>query len=198
MVSLSLASLVSLLSLALALSMDAMAVAAARGLASSPSARVREAVAMGVAFGVAQGVMPVAGWWLGAQVGAALAAWDHWIAFVLLAAIGAKMLHEAFGSADDDDDAARGLSMGALVVLAVATSIDSFAAGITLPLLGLPLVASVVTIGVVTALLSAGAAWFARALGARFGAHFGKRLEVAGGVVLVLLGVKVLVEHLAS
>lgn len=186
----------SLLSLALALSMDAMAVSAARALSSSPSARVRDALWMGCAFGGAQALMPLLGWWLGAGIGTWLAAWDHWIACALLVGIGANMVREAF-SQDDEDDAARALTLGALGVLAFATSIDSFAAGITLPTLGLPMAASVITIGVVTATLSFACAWFARAIAARFGDRFGKTLEVTGGVVLILLGVKVLVEHTA-
>jgi putative Mn2+ efflux pump MntP len=184
----------SLLSLALALSMDAMAVSAARALSSSPSTRVRDALWMGLAFGGAQAVMPLLGWWLGAGIGTWLSAWDHWIACVLLVGIGAKMVREAF-SHDDEDDATRALTLGALLLLALATSIDSFAAGITLPTLGLPLAASVVTIGAVTATLSFACAWFSRAIAAQFGEQFGKALEVTGGVVLMLLGVKVLLEH---
>lgn len=184
----------SLFSLALALSMDAMAVSAARGLASSAETRVRDAAWLALSFGAAQGLMPVAGWWLGARVGERFSAWDHWVAFVLLAGIGGKMLKEAF-ERGDDDDAERALTFGALLVLAVATSIDSFAAGITLPMLGLPLLTSVLAIGVVTAVLSGVAAWFAQALASRFGARFGKRLEGLGGVVLIGLGIKVLVEH---
>jgi manganese efflux pump family protein len=184
----------SLLSLALALSMDAMAVSAARGLASSAGTRVRDTVLLALSFGAAQGLMPVAGWWLGARVGERFAAWDHWVAFVLLVGIGVKMLKEAFEQ-DDDEAGERALTIGALFVLAVATSIDSFAAGITLPMLGLPLLTSVLTIGVVTALLSGVAAWFAQVLASRFGERFGKRLEMVGGVVLIGLGIKVLVEH---
>jgi putative Mn2+ efflux pump MntP len=174
--------------------MDAMAVSAARGLASSAGTRVRDAVLLALSFGAAQGLMPVAGWWLGARVGERFAAWDHWVAFVLLVGIGVKMLKEAFEH-DDDEAGERALTIAVLWVLAVATSIDSFAAGITLPMLGLPLLTSVLTIGVVTALLSGGAAWFAQALASRFGERFGKRLEMVGGVVLIGLGIKVLVEH---
>ena len=184
----------SILSLALALSMDAMAVAAARGLAAV-SVRARDAITIGLFFGGAQALMPLLGWWLGAQVGERLAAWDHWIAFVLLAFIGAKMIKEALSDDDNDAPEAAPFAPGALLVLAIATSIDAFAAGVTLPVLGVPPIPTIAAIGVVTALLSAGAALGARSLARHFGARFAPRLEILGGVVLIGLGIKVLVEH---
>ena len=173
--------------------MDATAVAAARGLAA-PAVRLRHGIIVGLAFGGAQGLMPLLGWLVGNRLGHLVSAWDHWIAFALLTAIGAKMLWEARGSAVEGDDVARGNPFGArpLLVLAIATSIDAFAVGVTLPMLNAPLVTSLVTIGVVTAILS-GAAVF---LGRRFGARFGRRLDAAGGLVLIGLGAKVLIEHL--
>jgi putative Mn2+ efflux pump MntP len=150
-------------------------------------------------FGGFQALMPLLGWVLGSQLGPIVAAWDHWIAFVLLGGIGGKMLLEARSSGDDDEDekssnAGDPFGLRVLTVLAVATSIDAFAVGITLPMLGAPLVLSLVTIGVVTAMLSA-AGLFA---GRRFGALLGKRLDFVGGAVLVLLGCKILFEHLSA
>lgn len=141
--------------------------------------------------------MPGIGWFVGESLGSVVSAWDHWIAFGLLGAIGGKMLWEARGgahrtspapSADTDLFATR-----VLVLLALATSIDALAAGITLPMLGAPLLFSLASIGVVTAALSA----LGMLLGQRFGGMLGRRLDVFGGLVLVGLGTKILVEHLA-
>ena len=183
----------SILALALGLAMDATAVAAARGLAA-PAVRLRHGLIVGFAFGGAQGFMPLLGWLIGSRVGPLVLAWDHWIAFVLLTAIGTKMLWESRGAAVDGDGGGRGNPFGArpIFVLAIATSIDAFAVGVTLPMMGAPLVMSLMTIGVVTAILS-GVAVF---VGRRFGARFGRRLDAAGGLVLVGLGAKILVEHL--
>lgn len=142
--------------------------------------------------------MPLAGWKLGKKLGPLVQAWDHWIAFALLGAIGGKMLWEAYAEADEpstattEDSGEQAFRIKVLFVLAVATSIDAFAAGITLPILGAPLVLSLATIGVTTAILST-LGLFA---GRRFGALLGKRLDVVGGLVLIALGTKILVEHL--
>ncbi len=187
----------SIFALAVGLAMDATAVAAARGLLA-PVIRARHVARIMLFFGGFQALMPLLGWALGSQLGPVVAAWDHWIAFVLLAGIGGKMLWEARGGPRDDEaevaDAGDPFGLRVLTVLAIATSIDAFAVGVTLPILGAPLVTSLVTIGVVTALLSA-VGLFA---GRRFGALLGKRLDAVGGVVLVLLGVKILAEHLAA
>lgn len=139
--------------------------------------------------------MPIIGWLFGAQIGPAVQAWDHWIAFGLLAFIGGKMLWEARNdNRVQSERAVDHFALSTMFVLAIATSIDAFAVGITLPMLNAPFALSVVTIGVVTALLSA-AGLFA---GRRFGAVLGKRLELAGGLVLIGFGFKILVEHLQS
>ncbi len=182
----------SILFLALGLAMDATAVAAARGLAT-PRIRPRHVILVALFFGGFQALMPLAGWAIGIRLGAFVQAWDHWIAFVLLAAIGGKMLWEARGG---KSEAPRGdgdlFAIPTLLVLAIATSIDAFAIGITLPTLGAPLATSLVTIGVTTAALSA-AGLFA---GRRLGAALGRRLDAAGGLVLIGLGMKILIEHL--
>jgi putative Mn2+ efflux pump MntP len=179
------------LALALALAMDATAVAGARGLAA-PVVRARDAVLVGLLFGGAQALMPALGWLLGARLGPVIAAWDHWVAFVLLVGIGGKMLWEAAHA--DGAGERGGFRLGDLLVLALATSVDAFAAGITLPMLGAPLLLSLVTIGVTTAVLSAAAV----PLGRRFAARWGRRLDALGGVALILLGVKILVQHLRA
>ncbi|WP_433933202.1 manganese efflux pump MntP family protein [Sorangium cellulosum] len=184
-----------ILLLALGLAMDATAVSAARGLAV-PVIRARHVALVAGFFGGFQALMPLIGWLLGARVGPLVQAWDHWIAFGLLGAIGGKMLWEARASADhDDDDAPKDLfALKVMFVLAIATSIDALAIGFTLPMLNAPLALSLVTIGITTAVLSAIGLYAGR----RFGAMLGKRLDAAGGVVLIGLGVKILIEHLQA
>lgn len=183
-----------ILLLALGLAMDATAVSAAQGLAV-PAIRARHVLLVTSFYGGFQALMPVIGWLLGARIGPLVEAWDHWIAFVLLVFIGGKMLWEAWhdGGEDAKTDVDR-FAWNSMFVLAVATSIDALAVGITLPMLHAPFVLSIATIGVVTALLSA-AGLFA---GRRFGSMLGKRLDVAGGLVLCFLGIKILWEHLRS
>jgi putative Mn2+ efflux pump MntP len=184
-----------ILALALGVAMDATAVAAARGLAA-PVVRVRHAVGVGLAFGGAQALMPLGGWLVGDRLGRLVSAWDHWIAFGLLTAIGAKMLWEARAAATSEAGSEAGDPFGLrlILVLAIATSIDAFAVGVTLPIIGAPLALSIVTMGVTTALLSGAAVL----LGRRFGARLGRRLDVAGGLIIIALGVKILVEHLRA
>jgi putative Mn2+ efflux pump MntP len=186
-------SFLSILALALALAADATAVAAARGVAV---ARItpRHVLSVALLFGGFQALMPLLGYLLGSRIGPTLEAWDHWIAFGLLGAIGGKMILETRAPKDTPDTARDPFELHVLLLLAIATSIDAFAAGITLPMLSAPLALSLVTIGVATALLSAAGLW----LGRRFGALFGTRLELAGGVVLIVLGAKILVEHLLA
>jgi putative Mn2+ efflux pump MntP len=181
-----------ILALAVGLAMDATAAAAARGLRAR-RVTARDAAAVSLLFGGFQAAMPLGGWILGSRVGPAVAAWDHWIAFVLLGGIGLKMMWEALG---DDGERADGeaFDVRTLLVLAVATSIDAFAVGVTLPMMGAPLALSVATIGVTTAVLSAGGLFAGR----RFGAALGRRLEAFGGLVLLLLGSKILIEHLSA
>jgi manganese efflux pump family protein len=193
-----------IIALALGLAMDATAVAGAKGLAAR-RIRARDAILVAAYFGGFQAFMPIVGWYLGSSLGSAAAAWDHWIAFLLLAGIGGKMLWDAGRSKkrgdlhvdnnpDKNGDADRERDPFAfrhMIVLSVATSIDALAAGITLPMLKAPLVLSVATIGITTAILSA-AGLFA---GRRFGAILGRRLDAVGGLVLVGLGLKILLEH---
>lgn len=182
-----------ILFLAVGLAMDATAVAAARGLAA-PRIEPRHALIVGLSFGGAQALMPLLGWALGDLFGPLVAAWDHWIAFGLLTVLGLKMLKEAFDG--DDEEKTEGDLFGpkVMLILAIATSIDAFAVGITLPMLHAPLALSIATIGAVTALLSALGLYAGR----RFGALLGPRLDMVGGVVLIGLGTSILVEHLTA
>lgn len=186
----------SILMLAIGLAMDATAASATRGLAV-PRIRASHVAKVALFFGGFQALMPLLGWLVGARIGAVVQAWDHWIAFVLLGAIGGKMLWEARSSDDKEDDEPKGrdaFALRVMLVLAIATSVDALAVGVTLPMLNAPLVLSLATIGIVTAVLSAAGLWAGR----RFGALLGKRLDAVGGLVLIGLGTKILVEHLTA
>ena len=184
----------SLLLLAVGLSMDAMAVAAAKGLVAT-RVRARDVLLIAGTFGGFQALMPLFGWLLAARFGALVEAWDHWIAFGLLSAIGGKMLFEAWRGVDAGDaDAAAPFALSGVLILGVATSIDAFAAGLTLPLLGVPPLVAVCAIGVITAALSAAGLYAGR----RVGAMLGRRLEVAGGLALLFVGTRILLAHLLA
>ena len=186
----------SLLVLSVGLAMDSAAASATRGLLAK-RLLTRHFVSVALFFGGFQALMPWLGWLIGQRIGPLLSAWDHWIAFTLLAAIGGKMIYEATRAAGDEPTPQHdGDPFGTQVMtgLAIATSIDAFAVGVTLPMLGAPFALSLATIGITTALLS----MLALALGRRFGEHLGARLDVFGGLCLVLLGVKILVEHLQA
>ncbi len=167
--------------LAFGLAMDATAVAAARGLLRQR----REVVVLPLLFGGFQAGMAALGWALGAWGGKFVAAWDHWIAFGLLVLIGGKMLYEAWRGEETE---ARTGGVGLYLLLAVATSIDAAAAGITLPLVPVAPWLALTLIGTVTATCSLA--------GYLIGHHIGPKLDVIGGLILIGLGVRILVEHL--
>ncbi len=184
--------LLTVFALALGLSMDAVAVAMVTSL-RSPRVTLAQALGMALCFGAFQAAMPLLGWLVGAAAGPYLRAIDHWVAFVILAVIGGKMLFEAWQGIDAPE--ARGWpSAGALLILGLATSIDAAAAGITLTLVELPILVSVTIIGAVTFILVAAAV----PLGKRLGQRWGTAAEILGGVVLIALGTKILVEHLTA
>jgi len=187
-----------LLLLALGLAMDAMAVAGARGLAAK-RVHLREALLVALLFGGFQAGMPALGYALGAAFAARIMGFGHWVTFVVLGGIGAKMLYEALKTENEDKDDKEPVvsdvfGLKVLVLLAVATSIDALAAGVALAVTTMSILTACLVIGVVTALLS-----FAGVhLGHRFGTRLGKRLEVIGGLVLVGLAVKTIIEHFSA
>ncbi len=172
--------------LAFGLAMDATAMATVRGLVGHP----REVVILPVLFGVFQAGMAALGWALGSWGGSYIDAWDHWIAFVLLAGIGLKMLVDAWRGNVDDEPVRTGLLV--LVGLAVATSIDAAAAGITLPLVPVSPWLSLALIGGITLACSA----LGFVVGRTASARLGGRLTAVGGVILIAIGVRLLVQHL--
>jgi putative Mn2+ efflux pump MntP len=183
---------ITLLGIALALAMDAFAVSLGVGLAVAPLTR-RHLFRLGFHFGLFQALMPVIGWLAGITVQKQLAAFDHWLAFGLLAFVGGKMIHEAFKDEEQREtgDPTRGLS---LVVLSVATSIDALAVGLSLGMLGVSIWRPAVVIGLVAGLLTL----VGMLLGRRIGTLWGQRVEVLGGLILIGIGTKVLFEHLIN
>lgn len=181
--------------LALGLAADATAVSATRGMAL-PIVQLRHVLLVAGLFGGFQALMPLLGWALGARFGQHLQAWDHWIVFVLLGGIGLKMLWEARGGREDEEEAPRSvdpLAGKVMLALAVATSIDALGVGFTLPMLNAPFLWSLLTIGVTTAVSSA----IALCAGRRLGPLLGARIEMFGGAVLIAVGLKILIEHLS-
>lgn len=176
--------------LALGLSMDAFAAALSQGAAVKKRQHLRHALSVGTAFGLAQGLMPLLGWWLGLAFKGIFEAVDHWIAFVLLLALGARMIAASFSAESSTrTPVAKGRY---LVVLAVATSIDAAAAGITLALFEIPVPVACAIIGVVTFLVSIGGVMIGRSAGHRLGGM----AEIIGGLALIALGTKILLQHL--
>ena len=181
-----------LLLLALALSMDAFAVAIARGAGGDGGWRA--ALRLGLSFGLAQGLMPLLGWWLGVTFADLLAAVDHWIAFVLLSILGVKMILEGISRGDRAVEQRRSLSLLGLIVASVATSIDAAVAGMSLQFLGQPVFVACLVIGGVTAAVCV----IGVMIGSRVGVGIGKRAEVAGGIDLLGIGFRILVDHVGA
>lgn len=178
--------------IAVGLSMDAFAVSICKGL-KMRRFNVRHAGAIAIAFGGFQALMPVIGWFLGKQFEAYITEIDHWIAFALLAIIGGKMAFESFKKEEEDtSEEKEKLDVKELLVLAVATSIDALAVGITFAFLKVNIVPAVSLIGITTFVLSAIGVF----IGHKFGAKFKSKAELAGGVILILIGLKILLEHL--
>ncbi len=178
--------------IAVGLSMDAFAVSICKGL-KMQRFNVRHAGVIALAFGGFQALMPVIGWFLGKQFESYITGIDHWIAFALLAVIGGKMAVESFKKEEEDSSKENEkLDVKELLVLAVATSIDALAVGITFAFLQVSIVPAVLLIGVITFVLSAVGVF----IGHKFGAKFKSKAELAGGIILILIGLKILLEHL--
>ncbi|MBE6608234.1 MAG: manganese efflux pump [Ruminococcaceae bacterium] len=181
-----------LLLVAVGLSMDAFAVAVCKGLNMSKINYKRGAL-IALFFGTFQGLMPLIGWFLGVQFEKYIVSFDHWVAFALLGFIGGKMIAEAFEK-EKEDCCPDKFSIGELFILAIATSIDALAVGITFALIAptTGISVAVILIGVITFALS----FVGVVIGNKFGAKYKKRAELAGGIILCLMGLKILLEHL--
>lgn len=184
-------SFLELLLTGIALAMDAFAVSMCKGLAMK-KLDIRRGVIIALFFGVAQGVMPVIGWLLGTQFERYITSFDHWIAFGLLTILGAKMLWDVFRGEEDDPEKDARTDLRELLVLAVATSIDALAVGVTFAFLSTSIAPAAAIIAIVTFVLCLGGV----VIGNHFGVRYKTRAQIAGGIVLILVGVKILLEHL--
>ena len=183
--------LLSLFLIAVGLSMDAFDVSVCKGLAT-PKYKLKYSMICGAWFGGFQALMPAVGYLLGVNFKKYITAIDHWIAFVLLALIGFNMIREALKN--DDEGADPSFTAKSMSLLAVATSIDALAIGITFAFLDVNIVAAVLFIGVCTFVISAAGV----KIGSAFGTRFKSKAEIAGGAILIILGLRILVEHLMN
>ncbi|GAB2464890.1 putative Mn2+ efflux pump MntP [Conyzicola lurida] len=177
--------------IALGVSADAFAVSLGRGL-HMRRLNYRHAFLIALTFGAFQALMPLIGWLLGTQLEQYITSVDHWITFGLLAIIGGKMLWEAFAKHEDKDETDDRLHVRQLLLLAVATSVDALAVGISFAFLSVSIGESIALIGVTTFVLS----FVGVLIGHRVGLRFSKPAEIAGGVILILIGTKILLDHL--
>lgn len=177
----------------LGLAMDAFAVAICKGLGMSKLNK-KQAIIISIYFGGFQALMPLIGWLLGVGFQQYIVSIDHWIAFVLLGFIGGKMIYEAIKGDDEDAIEVKDapLNHKELVLLAIATSIDALAVGVTFAFLEVPIVESIVMIGVTTFIICI----IGVVIGNFFGSRLKKKAEFAGGLILILIGLKILLEHL--
>ncbi len=181
--------IIELILLAAGLAMDAFAVSICKGLSVRKYSK-KQSVIAGLYFGGFQAGMPVIGWLLGKQFENLIKGVDHWIAFVLLALIGANMIRESLKK--DDEDLNSSFSPKTMLPLAVATSIDALAVGVTFAFLDVQIAPAVSVIGAITFAFSAAGV----KIGNVFGAKYKSKAELAGGIVLVCIGIKILIEHL--
>lgn len=181
--------IIELFILAVGLSMDAFAVSVCKGLALN-KITLKNAAIVGIWFGGFQALMPVIGYFLGVQFKDYITSIDHWIAFVLLFLIGANMIKESFSKAEEKEDAS--LEIKTMLLLAIATSIDALAVGVTFAFLNVNILYAVTFIGITTFALSMAGV----KIGNVFGVKYKSKAEFAGGVILILLGLKILLEHL--
>ena len=183
-----------LLLIGVSLSMDAFAVAICKGLAMR-KVNKKQCFVIALFFGGFQALMPFLGWLLGTRFESYITSIDHWIAFVLLAFIGGKMVVEAVRDKDDNPEITEmdpPLNIKEMFVLAVATSIDALAVGITFAFLEIPIVQAIAIIGTTTFIISIAGVY----IGNFFGNKYKNKAEIVGGVILILIGLKILLEHL--
>lgn len=175
------------------LSMDAFAVSVCKGLAMEKINK-KQAVVIGLYFGGFQALMPLLGWLLGVRFQKYIVSIDHWVAFTLLTFIGGKMILEAVRDREDQEIGQKDLPLNhrEMLIMAVATSIDALAVGITFAFLDVPIAEAVTVIGCTTFVLSIAGV----VVGNFFGTRYKKKAEISGGVILILIGLKILTEHL--
>lgn len=187
--------LLELIIIAIGLSMDAFAISVCKGL-SMRKLYLKNAIIVGLYFGIFQGGMPLIGYILGVQFQDKISAFDHWIAFILLGIIGFKMIKEALEEEPSHeiavDNLSEELSFKNMIVLAIATSIDALAVGVTFAFLKVDIIPAVSFIGIITFAFS----MVGVKIGNIFGTKYKSKAELAGGIILILMGAKILIEHL--
>lgn len=183
-------SLIELLFIAMGLSMDAFAVSIGKGL-SVCHLRLRHSMSVGLWFGGFQALMPLIGYALGASFASLVSDYDHWIAFVLLGIIGGNMIKEAFSKEEKGDP---DFSFKTMLVMAIATSIDALAIGVSFAFLGVNILTAAIVIGITTFLFSVAGI----RIGNLFGCRYKSKSEFIGGLVLIIIGAKILLEHLIA
>lgn len=189
--------IIELIIIAVGVSMDAFAISVCKGL-SCPEKRTKTALVCGTWFGLFQMIMPLIGYLIGSVFASYVELFDHWLAFILLAFIGGKMIKEALSKkelpleADEDQEQYRDLSFSKMFLLAIATSIDALAVGVTFAMIETNIIFAILIIGICTFLFS----FFGAIIGKHFGEKHRKKATLLGGVVLVLIGIKILIEHL--
>ncbi|MBR3720356.1 MAG: manganese efflux pump [Clostridia bacterium] len=171
------------------LSMDAFAVSICKGL-SMKKIEMKNIIIVGTYFGVFQAIMPLTGYLLGTTFSELVISIDHWIAFILLTTIGSKMLKEAYCNNDEDEN--DNLDFKTMIVLAIATSIDALAIGITFAFFEINIIKAISIIGFLTFTISS----VGVIIGNKFGHKFQGKAEVIGGIILIIIGIKILIEHL--
>ncbi len=180
---------IEILLISVGLAMDAFAVSVCKGL-SMKKMNWKKAIIIGLYFGIFQALMPVLGYFLGTTFEQFITNIDHWIAFVLLSAIGGNMIKESFDQ--ESENCNDNVDVKTMVILAIATSIDALAVGITFACLRINIVLPVISIGIITFILSV----IGVKIGNKFGDKYENKAEFIGGLILILLGIKILLEHL--
>jgi putative Mn2+ efflux pump MntP len=184
--------LLTIILIALGLAMDAFAVSVATGSVYK-QLKLAHALRMALFFGSFQALMPIIGWLAGLSFKDAIITFDHWVAFGLLTAIGCKMIYESF-QIKKAEDRPNPASLTVVLALAVATSIDALAVGITISLITSHIAAAIIIIGLITLVLSYLGCW----LGQKIGHFFENKIEIAGGLILIGIGTKILLQHLLT
>lgn len=175
--------------IAVGLAMDAFAVSVASGV-TIKNMHLRQTLTIALSFGLFQGIMPIIGWLAGVSFRDYIADYDHWLAFGLLVAIGAKMIYESF-QLEDDECGEFCMTGGRLLLLSIATSIDALAVGLSFSFLNVTILTPALIISVVTFILS----YAGIIMGQRIGHLFEGKIEIVGGIVLILIGFKILLDH---
>ncbi len=186
-------SLLSVFFIGVGLAMDACAVSFAKGMCLKKKV-FRYAWILAFAFGLFQAGMPLLGWWIGHYFEGFITAVDHWIAFILLGTIGFHMIKEAKEPTDESECPTTAIPLKDIIILAVATSIDALAVGISFAFLQVDILSAVIIIGITTFIIS----FVAVIMGNRCGGHMGTYAEVIGGIILIAIGLKILLEHLTA